>query len=102
MESPAFSANMPAEDFRQIVRRAKEYIEQGDIIQVVLSQRFQGETRLDPIDLYRALRFVNPPLPIYLKMEDFHMIGSSPEVMVRLDEKVAELRPIAEAVGRCL
>jgi len=51
---------MHADEFKQIVRRAKEYIEQGDIIQVVLSQRFEGETRLDPIDLYRALRFVNP------------------------------------------
>jgi len=95
-ESPIFRTNMHADEFKQIVRRAKEYIEQGDIIQVVLSQRFEGETRLDPIDLYRALRFVNPsPYLFYLKMEDFHLIGSSPEVMVRLDERVAELRPIA-------
>jgi len=95
-ESPAFRSNMPAEAFKQIVRRAKEYIEQGDIIQVVLSQRFEGETRLDPVDLYRALRFVNPsPYLFFLKLEDFHLIGSSPEVMVRLEERVAELRPIA-------
>jgi anthranilate synthase component 1 len=95
-ESPAFRTNMPADTFKQIVRRAKEYIEQGDIIQVVLSQRFEGKTSLDPVDLYRALRFVNPsPYLFFLKMEDFHLIGSSPEVMVRLDERVAELRPIA-------
>jgi anthranilate synthase component 1 len=87
---------MTEEAFKSIVRRAKEYIEQGDIIQVVLSQRFAGKTSLDPIDLYRALRFVNPsPYLFFLKLGDFHLIGSSPEVMVRLEEGMAELRPIA-------
>jgi anthranilate synthase component 1 len=87
---------MTAEAYKEIVRRAKEYIVQGDIIQVVLSQRFEGETGLDPVALYRALRFVNPsPYLFFLKMGDLHLIGSSPEVMVRLDQGVAELRPIA-------
>jgi anthranilate synthase component 1 len=95
-ETPNFRTNMTEEAFKEIVRRAKEYIEQGDIIQVVLSQRFAGETSLDPVDLYRALRFVNPsPYLFFLKLGDLHLIGSSPEVMVRLEEGVAELRPIA-------
>ncbi len=95
-EPPAFGTNMTEEAFKNIVRRAKEYIEQGDVIQVVLSQRFRGETRLDPVDLYRALRFVNPsPYLFFLKLGNLHLIGSSPEVMVRLEEGVAELRPIA-------
>lgn len=89
-------SNMTPEDFGNMVRRAKEYIMAGDVIQVVLSQRFQVENSVNPIDLYRALRFVNPsPYLFFLKAEDMFLIGSSPEVMVRLEEGVAELRPIA-------
>jgi len=91
-----FTANMTPEAFRNSVERAKEYIRAGDIIQVVLSQRFEGETRLDPVDLYRAIRFINPsPYLFFLKMEDTVLIGSSPEVMVRLEEGIVELKPIA-------
>jgi anthranilate synthase component 1 len=79
-----------------MVTKAKDYIVSGDIIQVVLSQRFETDNGLDPIDLYRALRYINPsPYLFYLKMDDLVLIGSSPEVMVRLDEGVVELRPIA-------
>jgi len=89
-------SNMMPEDFKAMVRRAKDYIVSGDVIQVVLSQRFQRENRMDPIDLYRALRYINPsPYLFFLKFEDLILIGSSPEVMVRLEEGVAELRPIA-------
>ena len=89
-------SNMSEDDFHSMVVRAKEYIAAGDIIQAVLSQRFEIENNLDPVDLYRALRFVNPsPYLFFLKMEDFYLIGSSPEVMVRLEEGVVELRPIA-------
>lgn len=89
-------SNMTPESFKNIVRRAKEYIVAGDIIQVVLSQRFHTENGIDPIDLYRALRYVNPsPYLFFLKFEDMFLIGSSPEVMVRLEEGIAELRPIA-------
>jgi len=89
-------SNMSAEDFKAIVQRAKEYIVAGDVIQVVLSQRFHTENGIDPLDLYRALRYVNPsPYLFFLKLEDMFLIGSSPEVMVRLEEGVAELRPIA-------
>jgi anthranilate synthase component 1 len=89
-------SNMTSEDYKTVVRRAKEYIVSGDAIQIVLSQRFQMENRIAPIDLYRALRYVNPsPYLFFLKLEDLILIGSSPEVMVRLEEKSAELRPIA-------
>jgi anthranilate synthase component 1 len=79
-----------------MVRRAKEYIRAGDIIQVVLSQQFQRESAADPVDLYRALRHVNPsPYLFFLRLEEMHLIGSSPEVMVRLEQGIAELKPIA-------
>lgn len=91
-----FTVNMTSEAFRNSVERAKEYIRAGDIIQVVLSQRFEGETSLDPLDLYRAVRFINPsPYLFFLKMKDMVLIGSSPEVMVRLEEGIVELKPIA-------
>ena len=94
-DSP-LQSNMSPETFKDIVRKAKEYIVAGDIIQVVLSQRFNTENGLDPIDLYRALRYVNPsPYLFFLKLSDMFLIGSSPEVMVRLEEGIAELRPIA-------
>jgi anthranilate synthase component 1 len=90
------TANMTAEDFKAMVRQAKEYILNGDIIQAVLSQRFQIDNNIDPLHLYRALRFVNPsPYLFFLKAGDMTLIGSSPEVLVRLEEGVAELRPIA-------
>jgi len=91
-----FKANMTPEAFRNSVERAKEYIRAGDIIQVVLSQRFAAQTPPEPIDLYRAVRFVNPsPYLFFLKLEDLVLIGSSPEVMVRLEEGIVELKPIA-------
>jgi anthranilate synthase component 1 len=94
--NPTFHPNMTEETFKGMVRRAKEYIEQGDVIQVVLSQRFQGQTGLDPLHLYRALRFVNPsPYLFFLKLGEDYLIGSSPEVMVRVENGIAELRPIA-------
>ena len=89
-------SNMTPEDFKAVVKKAKDYIVAGDVIQVVLSQRFEMENSRDPIDLYRALRYINPsPYLFFLKFEDLILIGSSPEVMVRLEEGVAELRPIA-------
>ncbi|HUT42807.1 MAG TPA: chorismate-binding protein, partial [Desulfobacterales bacterium] len=93
----SLQSNMTPNDYKAIVRKAKEYIVSGDIIQVVLSQRFQGRNDMDSIDLYRALRYINPsPYLFYLKLDDLILIGSSPEVMVRLEEGVVELRPIAE------
>jgi len=78
------------------VVKAKEYIKAGDIIQVVLSQRFSSDLHCDPFDIYRALRSINPsPYLFYLKMEDTVLLGASPEVMVRLEGKQIELRPLA-------
>jgi anthranilate synthase component 1 len=91
-----FESNMTPEQYKKAIEKAKEYIVDGDIIQVVLSQRFQTDCRSNPIDLYRALRFVNPsPYLFFLKLEDLTLIGSSPEVMVRKEEDTVELRPIA-------
>lgn len=92
----ALRSNMSDDAFRAMVQKAKAYITAGDIIQVVLSQRFEIENTLEPVDLYRALRYVNPsPYLFFLKMEDLFLIGSSPEVMVRLEQGLVELRPIA-------
>ena len=91
-----FTSNMTPESFRTMVSRAKEYILAGDIIQVVLSQRFHTETDLHPFQLYRALRHINPsPYLFYLKQGDLVHIGSSPEILVRLEQGEIELRPIA-------
>jgi len=79
-----------------MVQKAKDYIRAGDIIQVVLSQRLETETRADPFEVYRALRFINPsPYMFYLELDKLRVIGSSPETMVRLNEDSIELRPIA-------
>ncbi|HON58637.1 MAG TPA: anthranilate synthase component I [Smithella sp.] len=92
----SFQSNMTPEAYMTAIEKAKEYIQAGDIIQVVLSQRFETPCRCNPIDLYRALRFVNPsPYLFFLKMNDLALIGSSPEVMVRKEEGSLELRPIA-------
>jgi anthranilate synthase component 1 len=91
-----FRSDMTPDAFKSMVVRAKEYIAAGDIIQVVLSQRFQRDSSADPVDLYRALRHVNPsPYMFFLRLQEMHLIGSSPEVMVRLEEGIAELKPIA-------
>jgi anthranilate synthase component 1 len=90
------TSNMEPEEFKDRVKKAKDYILAGDIIQVVLSQRFEQENGMDPVDLYRALRYVNPsPYLFFLKLDDLILIGSSPEVMVRLEDGIAELKPIA-------
>ena len=91
-----FESNMTPQQYQAAIEKAKEYIVAGDIIQVVLSQRFETDCRSNPIDLYRALRFVNPsPYLFFFKLDDLTLIGSSPEVMVRKEEETMELRPIA-------
>ena len=89
-------SNFSKEDYMKVVERAKEYIRAGDIIQVVPSQRFSTEIHCEPFDIYRALRSINPsPYLFYLRMNDIVLMGSSPEVMVRLEDRQIELRPIA-------
>ncbi len=95
-ESHEFSSNMSEASFEEMVKKAKEYILAGDIIQVVLSQRFHTETKMNPFTLYRALRHINPsPYLFYLQLGDVIQIGSSPEILVRLEENDVEVRPIA-------
>ena len=89
-------SNLSREAFMKRVERAKEYIRAGDVIQVVLSQRFSADLHCDPFDIYRALRSINPsPYLFYLKIDDAVLLGASPEVMVRLEGKQVELRPLA-------
>ncbi|MBU0676144.1 MAG: anthranilate synthase component I [Proteobacteria bacterium] len=91
-----FTSNMTEKDFSAMVVKAKEYILAGDVIQVVLAQRFHTETDLEAFRLYRALRHINPsPYLFYLKQGDLVQIGSSPEILVRLENDEIELRPIA-------
>jgi anthranilate synthase component 1 len=88
--------NMRREDFEKNVERCKEYIAAGDIFQVVASQRFDFTPEVPPFDLYRALRQVNPsPYLYFLKMDDTHILGSSPEMLVRVTGQKLEYRPIA-------
>jgi len=95
-EEHLFKANMERDQFHQMVDKAREYIMAGDIIQVVLSQRFHTKTELSPLTLYRALRHINPsPYLFYLKLGNLVQIGSSPEILVRKEGDVIELRPIA-------
>ncbi len=92
----AFESNQTQEQFCSMVTRAKGYITAGDIIQVVLSQRFSAKVDISQLDLYRALRLLNPsPYTFFLKMGGQTLVGSSPEVMVRLTGNRVELRPIA-------
>jgi anthranilate synthase component 1 len=96
------AASAPAESsfgedaFKDAVRRAKQYIVDGDIMQVVLSQRMSKPFAAHPMALYRAIRSLNPsPYMFYFNLEDFHVVGSSPEILVRLEDENVTVRPIA-------
>ncbi|MBN1847589.1 MAG: anthranilate synthase component I [Deltaproteobacteria bacterium] len=94
-------SNFNKEDFKEAVKKAKEHIVAGDIIQVVLSQRFSGKVAGDEFDLYRYLRSVNPsPYMFYLNFHETKLIGASPEILVRLTDNKIELRPIAGTRAR--
>ncbi len=89
-------ANFTREGFEEAVRRAKGHIIAGDVIQVVLSQRFEGRLKGDPFSVYRNLRSINPsPYMFYLNYGETKFIGSSPEILVRLKDRRIDLRPIA-------
>ncbi|MFQ5482572.1 MAG: anthranilate synthase component I [Nitrospinaceae bacterium] len=90
------TSNFKKEDFLKAVRRIKQYIQAGDAIQVVLSQRLRFTIRQDPFTIYRALRTINPsPYMYFLNFGDIQVVGSSPEVLVRLEGEQVEVRPIA-------
>ena len=90
------TSNTPKERYFGMVERAKEYIAAGDIFQVVLSQRFETPFTLPPFSLYRALRRINPsPFLYFLNFADFAIVGSSPEILVRVRDNRVTIRPIA-------
>jgi anthranilate synthase component 1 len=90
------ASNTPEADYLQMVRQAKEHIAAGDIFQVVLSQRFEAPFDLPAIELYRALRRTNPsPFLFFLDFDDFSLVGSSPEILVRVRDGEVTIRPIA-------
>src|SRR5207248_10123160 len=85
-----------AERFQSAVRRAKDYIAAGDVMQVVLSQRLHRPFTSSPLSLYRALRSLNPsPYMFYYDFGDFHVVGASPVILVRKEGSAVTLRPIA-------
>jgi anthranilate synthase component 1 len=89
-------SNMSQETYESIVKKAKEYIAAGDIYQVVLSQRFEAEVGVDAFTVYRALRHVNPsPYMFFIRMGDRSIVGSSPEMLVRVEGRHAITHPIA-------
>ena len=89
-------SNISKEEFCSNVEKAREYIRNGDIFQVVLSQRFVAETDSDPFNVYRALRIINPgPYMYYLKFDGYTIVGSSPEMLVRMEDGIVETCPIA-------
>jgi anthranilate synthase component I len=92
----AVRSNISKEKFVEIVKTAKEYIAAGDIYQVVLSQRFEADITTDPFTIYRALRHVNPsPYMYFLRMGKVSIVGSSPEMLVRVEGGNAQTHPIA-------
>jgi anthranilate synthase component 1 len=91
-----FTANMSKADFEKMVMRTKEYIRAGDIVQAVLSQRWEANVQAPSLQLYRALRVVNPsPYMYYLRIAGVELVGSSPETLVRCEDGVISVRPIA-------
>lgn len=94
-------SNMSQEIFESLVVQAKEYVAAGDVFQVVLSQRFSRDTSANPFDVYRAVRRLNPSPYMFffdfgdLDGEPFYVVGASPEMLVRLEDETASLRPIA-------
>jgi anthranilate synthase component 1 len=91
-----FQSNVSKEKFFANVLKAKEYITAGDIIQVVGSQRFSTQTKAEPLDIYRAVRSVNPsPYMFLLELNGFSIVGASPEIHVRCEDSKVEIRPIA-------
>jgi anthranilate synthase component I, non-proteobacterial lineages len=95
------TSNFRREQYEAAVDSCKEYIKAGDIFQVVLSQRFTVEVEARPFDLYRILRTINPsPYMFFLSVGGAHIIGASPEMLVRVENRMVEIRPIAGTRGR--
>jgi anthranilate synthase component 1 len=96
-----WSSNMTKEEFINIVNICKNYIENGDVIQVVPSQRFHKKIHTNPLNIYRALRYLNPsPYMYFLDFDNVKIIGSSPETLVKIQDDTVEIRPIAGTIKR--
>ena len=95
-EKIEIKSNISKKQFKKIVFKAKQYIKKGDIFQVVLSQRFESKLTKPPLEIYKKLRINNPsPFMFYFNFNDFQIIGSSPEILVRLRNNKITIRPIA-------
>ncbi len=95
-QSLKIESNFKKSEFKKAVRKAKDYIRKGDIIQVVISQRFKTKFNQNPLNVYSALRSINPsPYMFYLSFGKLKLIGSSPEIMVRSEDGIVRIRPIA-------
>ena len=93
---PDFTPNMTQANFEKMVMRTKEYIQAGDIVQAVVSQRWQTRIHAPALEIYRALRVINPsPYMFYLRVAGVELVGSSPEILVRREEDQVVVRPIA-------
>ena len=91
-----FVSGLTEQGYKDIVKKAREYIIDGDVMQVVLSQRLTIPFQAPPLDLYRSLRMLNPsPYMYYMDLGDHHVVGSSPEILVRLEDDQVTVRPIA-------
>ena len=89
-------SNFTQSEFEDAVEKCREYIKAGDIFQVVFSQRLRHESRAKPLDVYRSLRMVNPsPFMFLLQTPELHLVGSSPEIMVRVEDGETTIRPLA-------
>ena len=98
--SPA-AASLTKEEFSQRVEACKEHIAAGDIYQIVLSVLFKGRSNVAPFEVYRALRLLNPsPYMFFFDFDDLKVVGSSPEALVKLNDRNASLRPIAGTLPR--
>ena len=94
--SSVIKSNITKKKFKNNVLKAKKYIKKGDIFQVVLSQRFEAEIEKPPLEIYNALRILNPsPFMFYFNFKDFQILGSSPDILVRLLNGKVTIRPIA-------
>ena len=91
-----FESNFSKEEYLQAVKKVKHYIEEGDVMQVVLAQDFSANFDKDPFELYKAIRKLNPsPYMYFLNLGEFQIVGASPEILVRLENEEVTLRPIA-------
>jgi anthranilate synthase component I len=95
-KAPKVVSNFKHAEYLEAIRKAKKYIREGDIFQVVLSQRFSAKSKAAPFDIYRELRALNPsPYLFYLQLNDVHVVGSSPEMLVKVQGRDVFYRPIA-------